>query len=169
MSRMDEYMRHHYLIIDGEDFTAYACPAHQVFYDGIDSKLKAYAKEQLEAGAKLCTHSFSPKFINLICPAKAKDGQTCYIIQGLYGDPRDNTFIICSAKGGGIYAIDRTRQCSGLDITDIGTIMKRALVCGDCGKPVDSFEELNFVLYDEMECDECFKSCAQYITKQKTR
>lgn len=156
MSAIDDYVRHHYLIIDGEDFTSIdSC--YQYAYDMMNSKLKAYAKEQIDAGAKLYVNPRVSNIIKLICQAKTKDGQICYIIQDLCGDPRDDTFVICSAKGEDVCTIDRSKQCSGLDITDTETIMKRALVCGKCGKPVDSFEELNHILFGKAECDECFK------------
>lgn len=164
MGAIDEYMKNNYTMIDGDDFSQY--PYHQHWYSQMDSELKAYAKEQMDAGAKMCITHPNANGIDLICPVKANDGQTYYITQGLYNDPRDNTFITCILKGGGVVTVNRSRQCAGLDITDTGTILKRALVCDKCGEPVESFEELNFVLYAGAECDECSKASWEYINSK---
>lgn len=164
MSAVDDYVRRKYTIIDGEDFSKY--PYHQGWYDKMDAKLKSYAKEQMNAGAKLCITHPSANTIDLIYPTKTRDGQTCYIVQGLYNDPRNNTFIVCSIKNEHVLDINRTRECSGYDITDAGNIMKRALVCGKCGEPVDRFEELNFVLYAGAECDKCSGKTWDYINSK---
>lgn len=164
MSAIDDYVKSKYVIINGEDFSEY--PYHQYRWDRTNSEIKAYVKEQMNAGAKLCITHPNANGIDLIYPAKMKDGQTCYITQLLQHDPRDNTFIVCSLKGEHVLALNRMRQCAGLDITDTATILKRALVCGKCGKPVDGFEELNYILYAGAECDECSNGTWDYINSK---
>lgn len=98
----------------------------------------------------------------LFIKVKDKNGDDVIFIQSIYMDPRNNTFMIIEKDGKKITA-NRCLQCEGINLWETDKLLKSSYVCGKCKRKIDNQDELNFVLYAGLECEECAKDSWQYI------
>ena len=161
MTALPEWFTNEYHVATPRDMPEYHREYH---WDKLDAETAEYVRKALGRGCHLVYEHPNHNSLNIANAVECPDGRAVVFMQGLYSDPRGNTFMYLEGtpeNGNRVRQANRCAECDGIDIWDGWALAAASFKCGTCGEPFDSPYDMRFFSFAGLGCAECARKGAE--------